>query len=879
MRLCTSAYTASSKRANRQDKFSHLTNYAVNKSSDKFVANKSVEEDNCGHKWSLRALKDWMHTQGIDAERIMQEVDKLVVKTLVAVEVPINTNLSLYAPNRGTCFELLGFDVLIDSNLKPWLLEVNTSPSLACDSPLDARVKSQVVRDTLQLVRLHQYSRLELDEWVDYDRRQRIHGEKNNRRQLSDNLRRREVCSGIVSPLAELTEEDADIIRESEHEVERRGGFRVVFPRADALTREVSNLFETKRFLNLLLHHWVNRDNDLSVQDYLNGKHTALKNPDPCFKPSNMPVNSQNRNSDSPSSHLNASCSLATAPAKESASRQKEGGNGGMSPMQVARQIRRQSPNPRPSPANSPLPTLRSFNAECRAAQHQLSLKQMEALHGNVGEHDDTAQRQDPSTCLALREQSSSTALAEEGLACTLRSPPKSPAIPASPPTPSPPQISPSPTLGRRVLDRTPSNGAISSASTMSHYSSPDRDRGDGFDAMARPNPPATIFCELLARSAGTMSHTEPTLSMDPRRTVGGSKGCLQTSSGAPVDVGNAENGGAGENDCRPEWVEGIRSRPPCGWSHHQALQRMAQGTGRRDRAGFHHVDGDVSEPARWGGSNVSMDRSLATSVVSITGLPPHSPALAFSNGDSEPEQGRAIDVKSCATRVSRQHWRESEEGASAASPVGRSFSGAAAHVEISRVKNALISGRPRLPARCSLSTIPALGPTDRMSSSAHAPRTQQVAARTTSSESFFPGYSSAAAGAGPGGQPWLFAGDVVKPHTRHALTRIRPSTSSMTFAGRERKVNAKDHTSLFSGATCLLQDLPRPSRIMPSVGARSPEQGLGFGAVGAGVRSGFKVSNHALSYADTGARLAPALGTRSRRGSVVGLDTGVRGR
>jgi hypothetical protein len=119
----------------------------------------------------------------------------------------------------------------------------------------------------------------------------------------------------------------------------------------------------------------------------------------------------------------------------------------------------------------------------------------------------------------------------------------------------------------------------------------------------------------------------------------------------------------------------------------------------------------------------------------------------------------------------------------------------------------------------------------------------------------------------------------VVKPHTRHALTRIRPSTSSMTFAGRERKVNAKDHTSLFSGATCLLQDLPRPSRIMPSVGARSPEQGLGFGAVGAGVRSGFKVSNHALSYADTGARLAPALGTRSRRGSVVGLDTGVRGR
>ena len=114
-------------------------------------------------------------------------------------------------------------------------------------------------------------------------------------------------------------------------------------------------------------------------------------------------------------------------------------------------------------------------------------------------------------------------------------------------------------------------------------------------------------------------------------------------------------------------------------------------------------------------------------------------------------------------------------------------------------------------------------------------------------------------------------------PHTRHALTRTRPWTSSMTFAGRERKVNTKDRTSLFSGATCLLQDLPRQSRIMPSVGARSPEQGLEVGAVGTGMRSGFKVSRHALSYADPGAGLP--LGTRSRRGTVVGLDTGVRGR
>lgn len=48
--------------------------------------------------------------------------------------------------------ELFGFDILIDKNLKPWLLEVNLSPSLNCDSPLDVRLKSAMLSDLLSLV-------------------------------------------------------------------------------------------------------------------------------------------------------------------------------------------------------------------------------------------------------------------------------------------------------------------------------------------------------------------------------------------------------------------------------------------------------------------------------------------------------------------------------------------------------------------------------------------------------------------------------------------------------------------------------------------------------------------------------------------------------
>jgi len=56
--------------------------------------------------------------------------------------------------HRNNCYELLGYDILLDSNLTPWLLEVNLSPSLAFESPLDLKIKGNLIKDTLNLVGL-----------------------------------------------------------------------------------------------------------------------------------------------------------------------------------------------------------------------------------------------------------------------------------------------------------------------------------------------------------------------------------------------------------------------------------------------------------------------------------------------------------------------------------------------------------------------------------------------------------------------------------------------------------------------------------------------------------------------------------------------------
>ena len=71
-------------------------------------------------------------------------IQELVIKTLIAT--------SKIMQNDKRCFELYGFDVMIDSHLKPWLIEVNGSPSMTANTPTDAHLKKNLLDDTLTIV-------------------------------------------------------------------------------------------------------------------------------------------------------------------------------------------------------------------------------------------------------------------------------------------------------------------------------------------------------------------------------------------------------------------------------------------------------------------------------------------------------------------------------------------------------------------------------------------------------------------------------------------------------------------------------------------------------------------------------------------------------
>ena len=82
---------------------------------------------------------------------LFKKIEDIVIKTIISAEPILNNACEMFVPYRHNCFELLGFDVLIDAKLEPWLLEVNLSPSLSCDSALDQEIKGRLIADLLNL--------------------------------------------------------------------------------------------------------------------------------------------------------------------------------------------------------------------------------------------------------------------------------------------------------------------------------------------------------------------------------------------------------------------------------------------------------------------------------------------------------------------------------------------------------------------------------------------------------------------------------------------------------------------------------------------------------------------------------------------------------
>lgn len=123
----------------------------------KFIQDASQLLPETASKWDFQMLKMKYEQMEISSNTIFAQIKDIIIKALITIQPHICNKLSKTGTPRNQCFDLFGFDVLIDESLKPWLLEVNMSPSLSCSAKLDKQIKHSLLCDTFHLIGIQSF--------------------------------------------------------------------------------------------------------------------------------------------------------------------------------------------------------------------------------------------------------------------------------------------------------------------------------------------------------------------------------------------------------------------------------------------------------------------------------------------------------------------------------------------------------------------------------------------------------------------------------------------------------------------------------------------------------------------------------------------------
>ena len=99
-------------------------------------------------KMSLDGLRVELLKMGMgddDLDKLWEKIESVIIKSFLSAEPAIVAGQDIFLTHPANCFQLFGFDVLIDEDLGVWVLEINFAPSMNTDSDLDLKVKGGVV--------------------------------------------------------------------------------------------------------------------------------------------------------------------------------------------------------------------------------------------------------------------------------------------------------------------------------------------------------------------------------------------------------------------------------------------------------------------------------------------------------------------------------------------------------------------------------------------------------------------------------------------------------------------------------------------------------------------------------------------------------------
>lgn len=138
--------------------YSKLTNVGLNK-------DKVVEEFSEISRLISDVFPRLEKELGMDIKDLWGQIDEVVVLSILSAYDILKKGVEWQCPSVGysRCFQILGFDILLDREFKPHVLEVNYRPSLEYHRGRERRMKVQMIREALQIAAPLQYVQAAVD--------------------------------------------------------------------------------------------------------------------------------------------------------------------------------------------------------------------------------------------------------------------------------------------------------------------------------------------------------------------------------------------------------------------------------------------------------------------------------------------------------------------------------------------------------------------------------------------------------------------------------------------------------------------------------------------------------------------------------------------
>ena len=124
------------------NKFIHITNYSFQKKSSSFA------KYEYGNEISYDSFKQFLEEEGFPPDKFNKVIEDM--KFLIKISFK-SVSQKIYKTSDVLCFELFGYDFIIDNEFKPWILEINNNPGLGISSPVIKKIIPRMLDDAFRL--------------------------------------------------------------------------------------------------------------------------------------------------------------------------------------------------------------------------------------------------------------------------------------------------------------------------------------------------------------------------------------------------------------------------------------------------------------------------------------------------------------------------------------------------------------------------------------------------------------------------------------------------------------------------------------------------------------------------------------------------------